>query len=122
MKGTGPNAIEDTSGNQLNSGIDFITEWTTHQGKTIHINDFFHDNITFKLTGPGKLYLFNRGPRHRDPVIFISGATSASVLTGTLVNPGAILPVVTIPELEGSEGVTNNLFNNPRFDVQSTWP
>ncbi|HET6251339.1 MAG TPA: hypothetical protein VFE47_26885 [Tepidisphaeraceae bacterium] len=120
IKGIGPNTIDDTLGNPLNGGKDTVAQWTLHQGRTIKYHDANGDHVTLKLTGPGKLYVFTRHSKDTQPTIFLQGASSATTLNGIVTNRGHILPVVNIEQIQGALGITDNLLNNPMFDVAAT--
>ena len=123
VKGTGPNAVKDSTGVALNGGEDTVAHWQVRSAKTITYVDDNHDHVTFKLKGKGNLLVMLR--RHgvdRNPVIFVRGATATTTVIGKVVNPKNPSAVVSIAELEGAGGVTNNLVNNPSFIIQSTQP
>lgn len=119
VKGSGPNRIVDLDGNPLNGGVDTVGRWTMYQGKTIRYVDSNHDHVTFTLTGPGKLFVFRRSGKDSDPSIFVESATSATVVTGSVFHTNALVSTINVAEISGFTGVTNNLLNNPMFNVQT---
>jgi len=103
----------------LNGGEDTVGKWTMYQGKTIRYTDYYHDHVTFKLKGPGKLFVFRRFGKDSDPTIFVEGATSATTVTGTVFHANALVTTINVAEISGFDGVTNNLLNNPMFNIQT---
>ena len=84
--------------------------------------DHQHNHVTFKLHGPGKLYVFTRTSGDADPIIFIDSAKAQTTVTGTVSNPDVAHPSINIAQVEGTALGSNNLLNNPSFQVQATTP
>ena len=120
VKGTGVNAIQDTSGIPLDGGVDIVARWNVHQGRTIHYKDPVHDHVTLKLKGPGKLMVFTLGSsKDANAVIFVEGGTAATTLSGSVKNTTEIFPSVHIAEIEGANGITDNLLTSKVFNTSA---
>ena len=116
----GPLAVEDINGVALNGGLTAVARWTAHPAKIYRYQDAAHNIVTFRLKGPGKLVIFRRVGKNSDPTIFIDGATSATIVTGTVTNRHVAAPVIDIAQFEGALRVRNNLLNNPSFNINVT--
>ena len=122
VKGTGAHALQGPAGDVLNNGADTLVLWTKHQGKTFSYKAVGGDRVTLRLKGPGQIYVFTRTSGDPDPTIFLDKVTAASTLTGTVKQSRLGTGVANIDELQGAESISNNLMNNPQFNVQSTEP
>jgi len=122
VRGIGSNAVKDASGNPLAGGTDEVIHWNVHQGKTYRYVDNQGNHVTLKLRGPGTLDIFTQRGGNPDPTIFLDGAGVSSVLTGSVIQDGKFSGTTNISELEGAETVSNNLIDNPSFEIQSVLP
>jgi hypothetical protein len=121
IKGIGPYAIKDDSGIALNAGLDTESRWFMRQTKSVRWVDPQHSHVTLKLTGPGKMYVFLRG-NNRQPTIFIQGGTAATTLTGSVTNSRVLFPAVNIAQIQGAQGINNQLLNNNSFHIFTMTP
>lgn len=122
VKGTGAHLVKDAAGNVLDGGADSVTRWSFHVGKLVHYTDNDGDAVTLTLRGRGKIYTFIRKSGDPDPTVFVDGVTPASRLTGAVRPRRGGDGAANIAELDGLGSISTNLFNNPKFRVQSVDP
>ncbi|HWE01771.1 MAG TPA: hypothetical protein VG326_05125 [Tepidisphaeraceae bacterium] len=121
VRGVGADAIDDASGIPFGGGVDEVAKWKLQQGKTVRYNDSQGNNVALRLHGAGKLYVFLRRGNDPDPVIFVDGVNSATSIAATALH-GKFSAVTDIAEVNGGQGISNALLNNPTFSVQAIVP
>ncbi len=122
VRGTGTHALIDATQTAFNGGLDENLNWKLRHSKSVRYFDHQHDRITLKLHGPGSLYVFIRKNKDIDPLIFIDSATAATSVTAAVKFSDTGIKPINIAQLEGAAGVTNNLLDNPDFNVEQTTP
>lgn len=122
VRGTGHDVVTDPQGDALNGGKDTVIRWSTHFGKAVRYTDADGDRVVLQLKGPGKLYGFERRTGDPDPILFVTGTNSKSVLTGTIRQGRLGNGVTDIAEILGAETVQTNLFASPQFVIGAVEP
>ena len=122
VRGAGANAIKDVAGNPLDGGIDAVWKWVKRQGKQISYTDSDGDHVSITLHGPGTLYAFVRRFGGGDPALFVASTKPNSVITGIVHRARTGNGSAAIGEIQGLEGVHNNLLNNPSFIIAALTP
>jgi hypothetical protein len=116
VRGTGIDAIKDMDGNVFSGGNDAVMRWLFRTGKVLRYTDQDGDRVTLTLKGPGTLSSFLRRIGEPRPTVLVSGTTSKSVLTGTIVQSRLGDGHTSLEQLSGST-VKNNIFGSSHFTV-----
>jgi hypothetical protein len=130
IRGTGPNALLDASGNAYGDtgdgtgGHDNVITWKYHKGKSISFRDADGDHVKLRLKGRGELFLIQHPHGAPAPMVFISGGVAGStILSGAVkaANHGDGIAVIT--ELSGISAANITLLQgNPQFQIAATYP
>lgn len=122
VKGTGVHAMTDPNGNALNAGIDTYMSWVPHVGKQFSYLDADGDHVTLTLRGPGTIIAFLQSRSDRQPMIFIRGGNSRSILTGVVHQAVTGNGEATLAEVQGAGAIQNTLLTNPQFQILTLQP
>jgi hypothetical protein len=117
VRGTTSNAVMDTDGIPLNGGMDTFVSWAPHVVKSFTYLDADLDRVTINLRGPGMIVAFLQTRTDRQPMIFIRGGNSRSILTGVVRQSITGNGVATLAELQGAGAIQDNLTSNPEFQI-----
>lgn len=122
IRGTGTYAVKDTAGNPFNNGADDVLTWRLKRGKVIRYVDGQKNHVTITLKGKGTVYAFLNRTGEPDPTIFIDNANASTVVTASVIQDHMFSATTPIAEVNGGQGFSDGLLNNPSFIVQTTTP
>ena len=130
VRGTGPNALLDASGNAYGDtgdgtgGHDSVITWKYHKGKSISFRDADGDHVTLKLKGKGELFSIQHPHGAPAPMVFISGGVAGStIITGKVKQAAHGDGIVALTQLSGISAANITLLqSNPQFQILATYP